>query len=119
MDTVFKENSQTIRIYLANTTITDPFKKTKSVTYLNPLPIKAIVTDLGFSQIQWKMPGIVTDKAKEIIIESKREDLLKQSYKIQIDDEYYYGWKIHGRLQYRKEGTDYIKCYVYIKKESE
>lgn len=117
MDNLFKEHAQTIRIITAVTTETDPFKKTTSKSYFNPLPIKAIVTDLGFAQIQWKLPGITTSKAKEIIIKKKHKNLLEQSYKIEIDNEDYLGWKINGKLQYRTE-DEYIRAYVYYKKES-
>lgn len=117
MDNLFREQSKTIKIYPAIETITDPFKKTVSKTYLNPQPIKAIVTDVDFSRIQYKMPGITTERAKEIIIKKKYETLLKVSQKIKIDNVEYYGWKINGKLQYRIEGS-YIRAYVYIKKET-
>jgi len=112
---VFKENSKTIYMYPGLETITDPFDKTAETTLLNPLPIKAIVADLTFTKIQWAMPGIETDKALEIIILKKHENLLKQTYQIKVDNELYNGWQINGRLQYRPEG-DYIKAYIYIKK---
>lgn len=114
MDRLFREKSQPIRIYLATETIVDPFEKNTVETYLNPLPIKAIVTDLTFAKIQWAMPGIITDKAKEIIIEKKYESLLLKSSKIQVGSEYFEGWKQNGKLQYRVE-QDYIRCYIYAK----
>jgi len=116
MDKFFNEQSQKIGIILSKEVIEDPIYKNKTHTELNPLPIRAIVTDLIFSQISWKMPGISTSKAKEILIEKKRESLLLQSYQIVIDGEKYNGWKVGGKLQYRRVG-DYIKVYCYIKKE--
>ena len=115
MKKLFKEQSRTIKIYLATETLVDPYEKNVIETYLNPFPIKAIVTDLVASQSQWKMPGIVTDKAKEIIIEKKYESLFLKSRKIQIDNDYYVGWKQNGRLQYRIE-EEYLRAYIYIKK---
>jgi len=112
---VFKENSKNIYMYPGRETVTDPFEKTVETTLLNPIPIKAIVAPLTFTKIQWAMPGIETDKALEIIILKKHENLLKQSYQIKVDNELYNGWQINGRLQYRPEG-DYIKAYIYIKK---
>lgn len=114
MDRLFKEKSQMIRIYLATETIADPIEKNIIETYLNPFPIKAIVTDLTFTKIQWVMPGIITNMAKEIIIEKKYESLLLKSRKIQIDSEYFEGWKQNGKLQYRIE-ENYIRCYIYAK----
>lgn len=115
MEELFKEKSKTIRIYLGTEVETDPYEHTVETTMLNPFPIRAIVTDLVASQAQWKIPGIVTDKTKEIIIEKKYESLLLKSRKIQIDNDYYVGWKQNGRLQYRIEG-EYLRAYIYIKK---
>lgn len=115
MEELFKEKSKTIRIYLGTETEVDPYEKNVETTMLNPLPIKAIVTDLTASQSQWKMVGIVADKAKEIIINKRYESLLLKSQKIQVDNDYYIGWKQNGRLQYRIEG-DYLRAYIYIKK---
>ena len=116
MNNIFRENSQKILIYLATTVDQDPFEHNVETTMLNPLPISAICTDLIASQIAYKMPSINTDKAKEIIIEKKYKSLLLQSYKIKIDDDYYQGWKTNSRLQIREE-QDYLRCYVYIKKD--
>ena len=97
----FGEHAKTIRIYLSSDTIIDPFEKNVVPTELNSLPIKAIVTDLISSQAQWKMPGIKTEKAKEIIIKKKYKNLIEMSYKIKIDDDFYEGWKTYGRFQIR------------------
>lgn len=119
MENLFKEKSQYIRIYVGTTTETDPYEHTVEVTMLNPIPIKAIVTDLTSAKVQWAMPGIVTDKAKEIIIEKKNYPMLEMSQKIQIigDTDYYEGWRQNGKMQIREEG-DYCRCYIYIRKVS-
>lgn len=115
MEDVFRENARTILMYQGIETETDPYEHAVETVLLNPLPIKAIIADLTFSKVQYSMPGIEVSKAKEIIIKKKYETLLKQTYKIKIDDEFYNGWQINGFLQYRTEGN-YIKAYVYIKK---
>lgn len=116
MDELFREQSQRIRIYLAITSIEDPFEKNESLVDLPNLPIDAIVSDLGFVKIQYVMPGIVTEQAKEIIIEKRHQSLIEQCYKIEIDGILYEGWKIAGRLQYKIE-QDYMRAYIYRKKE--
>ncbi|KKL21927.1 hypothetical protein LCGC14_2440540 [marine sediment metagenome] len=118
MDNLFKDSSEKILIYLSVQTVEDPFEKNSSQSILPSLPIDAIVSDLGFSSIQWKMPGVLTSKAKEIIIKKKHENLLKLSYKIRIDGEDYQGWTISGRLQYRIE-DEYLRAYVYLKQLSD
>lgn len=115
MEELFREKSQKIRIYLATETIDDPYEKNVKLKELNPLPIRAIVTDLTASSAQWKMIGIVADKAKEIIVEKKYRSLIEKSYKIEVNGDFYNGWKINGRLQIREEGN-YLRCYIYIKK---
>lgn len=115
MDRLFKEKSQKIRIVLATEQILDPFEKNVAFSELPSLPINAIVTDLTMTQANYKMPGIVTDKTKEIIIEKKYESLLLKSYRIKVDNDYYVGWKQNGRLQYRIEG-DYLRAYIYVEK---
>jgi len=115
MEELFRNHCKTIRIYFGVEKETDPFEHTVETTMLNPLPIKAIISDVAFAKIQWAMPGIVADKAKEIIIEKKHENLLKQSQKISINGEFYQGWRQNGKLQYRQEGL-YIRAYIYFKK---
>jgi len=119
MENILRNFGQYIKVYLAKTSIDDPYEKNKTISYQNPLPIKAIVTDLSPAKIQWNLTGIITDKAKEIIIEKKYELLLLQSYKITIqgENDEYIGWKQNGKFQYRKEGN-YIRFYMYIKKEN-
>jgi hypothetical protein len=113
MDDLFRTDSQKILFYQAIETQIDPIYKEDTLTYLNPLPVSAIVIDLGFSQIQWKMPGVLTDKAKEIFIEKKFEGLFKLGYKIKIGTEDFIGWKKNGQIQYRIE-DNYLRAYVQL-----
>ena len=119
MKELFKELAQPILFYAGIETEEDCFEHNVTVSELNPLSAKGIVTDLIFSQIGWKLPGIITNKAKEIVIEKKYKFLLEQSVKIKIldEDEYYYGWKVDGKLQFRIEGA-YLRAYIYVKQES-
>ncbi len=119
MKELFKEQAQPILFYLGIETDEDPFEHNVTTSELPPLPIRGIVTDLIFSQISWKMPGIITNKAKEIVIEKKYKFAIEQSVKFKIlgESEYYYGWKNNGRLQYRIEG-EFLRFYIYSKQES-
>jgi hypothetical protein len=115
LEEIFDQEGQYIRFFIGKETTEDDFEGTTSLEYTNSLPIKALVSDLGMGKIQWSMPGITTDKAKEIIIESKHRNLFEQTHKIKIDDEYYYGWKQNGKLQYKISGN-YLTAYIYYKK---
>lgn len=116
MQGLFRDQSQTIFIFPAKVSIKDPIKKDKYITYLNPIPIKAIVTDLIMSQIIYKLPGSEAKKAKELLIEERNNSLIEISYKIEIDSETYYAWKDNAgeNIQKRKEG-DYYRILVYKK----
>jgi len=103
---------ETIRIYLASETTLDPYEKNKSYTVSDIVPIKGIVTDLTATQISYKMPGIIADDAKQLIIRKKYRSLIESSYKIEIRNIMYFGWKVHGKAQIRQEG-DFLRIYVY------
>ena len=115
MNKLFDELSVPIKIYIGTETEIDPFTHTVTETLLTPIPIKAIVTDLSNTKAQYAMPGIETEKSKEIIIRKIHKDMLIMSRKIYVDGDEYEGWKVSGRLQYRTEGN-YIRAYIYIKK---
>jgi len=117
MNDLFRQHSQRIKIYLAIVATEDVYEKNESISELPSLPIDAIVTDLNYSKMQWIMPGIICERAKEIIIEKKYQSFLEQSYKIEIDKVLYDGWKINGKLQYKIE-QDYLRAYIYVKKEN-
>ena len=116
MEEFFEQHCKMIRVYLATEIILDPYEKNKSLVYLNPLPIKAIITDLISSQIQWKLPGINTTDAKNLMVEKKYRSLLEDSRKIEIDGTEYEGWKDNGKLQIR-EVSNYLNLYVYRKND--
>ena len=112
----FRNQAIKIRIHTSIDTITDPYEQSISKSYLPCKVIRAIVSDLSPAQVQWRMIGVTTNRAKECIIEKKYETLLKLSQKITIDGDDYYGWKVNGRLSYRKE-HDFIRFYCYQKEE--
>ena len=114
MESLFREMSKKIKIYLAIESETDPTEHTTELTLLPPIPISAVINDLGFGKVIWQMTGIITSKAKELYIELKNKSLIEQSYKIEIDGEYYEGFKVNSKLQTKQEGS-YLRVYVYIK----
>ncbi len=109
---LFKHNAKTIKVYFAQEVLVDPYEDEKELKYLQPVGIKALVSDLTFAQAQYKLPGINAEKSKEIIVHKKYHSLIERSYKIEIDGEFYYSWKVNGKCQIRQEG-DYIRLYVY------
>ena len=120
MDKLFNETATNIRIYIGTETILDPIEKNVETTLINPIPIKAIVTELSPAKAQWVMVGITSEKTKQIICKKIHRPLIEQSRKITVqgDSSEYYGYKVNGRLSITEEGGDYIRCYIYVKKES-
>jgi len=115
MDSIFKDFSQKILVYLSVSSSEDPLEFNTTESLLNSIPIRAIVSDYSFSKIRWSMNSVNTDRVKEILVEYKHKNLIEQSIKISIDGEDYLGWKTDSKLQYRKEGN-YIRLLCYTQK---
>ena len=117
---IFKDNpnSTCIKVYLGKETVQDPYEKNVEVTLFQPTIINAIVEDLSFSQIKWKLPGIITDKAKRVYISKKYRTLIENSQKIEVKENGIFvafeGWRVNGRMQIREEG-DLLQIYIYVK----
>ena len=117
---IFKDNPNAtcIRVYLGKETIQDPYEKNVKVTLFQPTIIQAIVEDLIFSQISWKLPGIQTDKAKRVYIPKQYRTLIENSQKIEVRENgklvAFEGWRVNGRMQIREEG-DLLQIYIYSK----
>ena len=78
-----------VLVYPATEVTNDPYEKTKTDSFLNPLTIKAYVTQLSFESLKWKYPGQVPSGSVQIICYNKYETLLKTAYKIKIGDNFY------------------------------
>ena len=117
MDELFKQFSKKIRIFFSQEEVEDPYEKNVSLIDVGFAVVSAIVSDFTSAKIQHAMPGIITDKAKEIQIQKKDRPILEMSEKLQIvgDTDYYVGWKTNGKMQIREEG-DICRCYIYIRK---
>ena len=118
---LFKDSSQRLLVYTATETILDPVEKNVELSYLNSLPIDAIVADLSSARAVYKMNGLLTNKAKEIIVEKQYRELLEMSYKLQVlgEDDLYQGWKVSGKMQIFELDKDYIRLYIFIKQLSD
>ena len=116
MDELFNQESTHIKIYLALEVEADPLEKNVTLTYLQPVPIKAIVTDLTATQIRWKSYGAISEDGKEILCKKKYRTLLENSQKIIVQGETneYEGYRVNGKMSIREEGN-YIRCIIYRK----
>jgi hypothetical protein len=118
---IFSKQGKWVRIYVGKETIQDPYEKNVVVSNINPIPVRAIIEDLTATQANYKMPGIIISKAKDILIEVKHKSLFELSSKIEINGDFYEGWRESGKMQFREElGLDkfhkgYLRLYVYSK----
>jgi len=112
---LIKEIGQTLLVYLGVERSADPFEQNVTTTFISPIPIQAIVTDLTPTQVQWKMVGVTTNKAKEVIVPKSKRNLIEQSSKIVIDGDDYLGWRDSAGKMVIREIGDYIRIYCYSK----
>jgi len=96
-----------VLVYSAKDTIDDPYEKTTTKTFLNPIAIDALVRDITPESLVWKYFGQIPMGSKEIICEKRHIDTLKTADKIKIGTDYYNvrkddskGWKIQTRQDY-------------------
>ena len=96
-----------VLVYSAKDTVDDPYEKTTTKTFLNPVAIDALVRDLTPESLVWRYFGQIPMGSKEIICEKKYIDTLKTADKIKIGTDYYSvrkddskGWKIQTRQDY-------------------
>jgi len=96
-----------VLVYSAKDTIDDPYEKTSTKTFLNCVPIDALIRDITPESLVWKYFGQIPMGSKEIICEKRHIDTLKTADKIKIGADYYSvrkddskGWKIQTRQDY-------------------
>jgi hypothetical protein len=74
--------SETLLVYLAKSVVNDPDEGTTVDTLLNPIPVKAVVNQLGMSTLKWKYWGNLPTGSIEILTDLKNYDLLLIAKKI-------------------------------------
>lgn len=116
MEELFKDSSERILIYTSVETILDPDDLNVSHEVLNSLPIDAIVTDVSGESMKWRTDSIITSDSKQLICEAKHKNLIKMSYKIEIDGEEFVGYKRNGTMSIKQIGNNYIRVYAYLNK---
>lgn len=106
-----------ILIYPATCTINDPFEKTTTQSYLNPIGIDAYVVDENFSSLKFKYLGEIPYGSKKVICELMHEDLLKSANKIQINDDYYSVYKDADRNFAMLKRENYL-LFIFERKQN-
>jgi len=99
--------TEKILIYVAKERTDDYTEETKILTYMNAIPINAIVTQLSDTQVYWRTNGIMVDIAFGLLVDKKYKALIDQSYRIKVRNTYFcYGMKANSKVRYKEMGND-------------
>jgi len=107
----FEGKLETLLCYAIHASVDDPYEQNKTTVYMNPLPVKAIVSEIGFSGLHWKYFGQLPTGSIQIVVDSKDKDILLTAGKIEYDEKFYTVYKDDSKnFQYidRKEYTIFI-----------
>lgn len=99
---------ETLHVYSAREIQSDPYEKNKDLTFMNPLPIKALIRQISQDALKWKYFGQLPSGSIEIIAEKKYKTLFRTADKIRYNEKYYYCWKDDSQNFAITERTDYI-----------
>jgi hypothetical protein len=107
---IFKNQGElsTLLAYQSVERETDPLEHTRTKDFLNPTPIKAIVTQIGFSALKWKYWGQVPSGSIQIICDKKYYNLLTIADKIIYEENEYCTYKDDEKSFMILKRTDYI-----------
>ena len=97
---------ETLLCYPVKATINDPFEQTKTKTYLNPLPIQAMVSVISFGGLKWKYYGQLPTGSIYVITEPRYKSILLTAGKIEYKTNTYAVYKDGTGFQYL-EKPDY------------
>jgi hypothetical protein len=107
----------TLQVYAAKETQVDPYEKNKSLTYLNPLPIKGLVQQIGFSSLHYKYWGQIPIGSIQVIVDKKNKTLMLTAEKIKYNDNYFKVYKdADNNFQYI-ERPDYCVFVLGLKND--
>jgi len=98
----------TLHVYAAKETVDDPYEKTRTQTFLNPLPIKGLIRQVSFEALHWKYYGQIPVGSIEVIAEKKYLTLFKTADKIKYKDDYFKTWKNDAQGFAILERPDYV-----------
>jgi hypothetical protein len=98
----------TLLVYAAKETETDPTEHTVSLTYLNPLPIKALIRQVSFEALHWKYFGLIPVGSIECIAEKKYLTLFRTADKIIYNEQTYKCYKDDAQGFAILERPDYV-----------
>jgi hypothetical protein len=117
---IFKNDGtmSNLSVYASVEHETDEFEHTTEIDLLNPITIKAIVNQIGFSALKWKYWGNLPTGSIQIICESRWYDLLIIADKIVYKGNDYYCWKDDSKRFAIMQREDYLVVILERKQNS-
>jgi hypothetical protein len=97
-----------IYVYASREVQNDPYEKTKTNIYLNPLPIKALIRQVSFEALHWKYYGQIPVGSIEVIAEKKYLTHFRTADKIKYGDDYFECYKDDAKGFAILERPDYV-----------
>lgn len=106
----------TLYAYASQHILEDPYEKNLATsTYLNPLPVKALIRQVSAESLHWKYFGNIPVGSIEVITEKKNLTLLKTADKIKYRDNYFKCYKDDSKGFTIIERDDYIIVILALK----
>jgi len=107
----------TLQVYQAREVQDDPYEKNKSLTFMNPLPIKGLVRQVSFEALHWKYYGQIPVGSIEVIAEKKYLTLFRTADKIKYNERYFKCYKDDSQGFAIIERPDYVVVVLAKKNE--
>ena len=98
----------TLQVYPAKSSLVDSFEGNSTLTYMNPIPVKGLIRQVGFEALHWKYYGEIPVGSIELITCTKNLTLLKTAGKIKYGDNYFKTWESDAKGFAILERPDYI-----------
>ena len=99
---------ETVLVYPATNTVNDPFENTTDTSFLNPVPVKVYVDQIGFGALKYKYWGQLAAGSIKIICETKYYNLFLLADKIEYNDNLYYLYKDDAKRFSIMQNHDYL-----------
>jgi hypothetical protein len=107
----------TLHVYQAREVVNDPYEKTKTLTNMNPLPIKGLIRQVSVEALHWKYYGQIPVGSIEVIAEKKYLTLFRTADRIKYNDNYYKCWKDDSQNFAIIERPDYVVVVLGLKND--
>jgi hypothetical protein len=108
---------ETLLVYSAQEIILDPYEHNAEKKFMNPLPIKGLIQQIGFSALHYKYWGQIPTGSIQVIIEKKNKTLILTADKIIYNEQTYKVYKDDSQNFAIIERPDYVVVVLGLKND--